>query len=343
MLLVDNEIPTCVLFLNPKVSIIIPVYNAENTLDACIRSVLQVDYPNYELILVDDGSKDHSWDICCKWANQDSRVKALHQENEGPSSARNRGISESSGKWIMFVDSDDTVRPSYVSDLLNVVETDSSFVMAISGEQVYRNGQKAEEVRFPDLQCLVKDHKTLWKDIRLYKFGHPFGKLYRKDIIEKAHLHFDKTVCLEEDCIFMMQYIMACSTISNAKIAFISKMNYDYFIHAGSVSTRRSTLNQEKANYSVYRKTIFQLRDVFDIDDETFNCMFKSIAYYADRVMNTIADLPTRKERIGQLDIVDRFEYKQYKEAPTVAMVLLKYLFVSHHWFLYDIIRSKIK
>ena len=329
--------------LKPEVSIIIPVYNAENTLDACIRSVLQVDYSNYELILVDDGSKDHSWEICCKWSNQEPRIKIFQQENGGPSSARNRGIRESSGQWIMFVDSDDTVRPSYVSDLLNVVETDSSFVMTISGEQVYRNGQKAEEIRFPDLQCCVKDYKTLWKDIRLYKFGHPFGKLYRKDIIEKAHLQFDMTVCLEEDCIFMMQYIMACSTIINAKIAFVSQMNYDYYIHAGSVSTRRSTVNQEKANYSVYRKTVFQLKDVFDIDNETFNCLFKSIAYYADRVMNTIADLPTRRERIAQLNIVDRFEYKQYKETPTVAMALLKYLFASHHWFLYDILRSKIK
>lgn len=328
---------------NVVVSIIVPVYNAVSTLDKCINSILQITFSNYELILIDDGSKDQSWDICCKWANQDSRVKALHQENGGPSSARNRGIRESSGQWIMFVDSDDTVRPSYVSDLLNVVETDSSFVMTISGEQVYRNGQKAEEIRFPDLQCCVKDYKILWKDIRLYKFGHPFGKLYRKDIIEKAHLQFDKTVCLEEDCIFMMQYIMACSTIINAKIAFISQMNYDYYIHAGSVSTRRSTVNQEKANYNVYRKTVFQLKDVFDIDNETFNYLLKSIGYYADRVMNTIADLPTRKERIAQLNIVDRFEYKQYKETPTVAMALLKYLFVSHHWFLYDILRSKIK
>jgi len=328
---------------NVVVSIIVPVYNAVSTLDKCINSILQITFSNYELILIDDGSKDQSWDICCKWANQDSRVKALHQENGGPSSARNRGIRESSGQWIMFVDSDDTVRPSYVSDLLNVVETDSSFVMTISGEHVYRNGQKAEEIRFPDLQCCVKDYKILWKDIRLYKFGHPFGKLYRKDIIEKAHLQFDKTVCLEEDCIFMMQYIMACSTIINAKIAFISQMNYDYYIHAGSVSTRRSTVNQEKANYNVYRKTVFQLKDVFDIDNETFNYLLKSIGYYADRVMNTIADLPTRKERIAQLNIVDRFEYKQYKETPTVAMALLKYLFVSHHWFLYDILRSKIK
>lgn len=328
---------------NVVVSIIVPVYNAVSTLDKCIKSILQITFSNYELILIDDGSKDQSWDICCKWANQDSRVKPLHQENGGPSSARNRGIRESSGRWIMFVDSDDTVRPSYVSDLLNAVETDSSFVMAISGEQVYRNGEKAEEVRFPDLQCSVNDYKTIWKDIRLYKYGHPFGKLYRRDIIEKAHLQFDKTVCLGEDCIFMMQYIMACSTIINAKIAFISQMNYDYFIHAGSVSTRRSTVNQEKANYSVYRKTVFQLKDVFDIDNETFNCLFKSIAYYADRVMNTIADLPTRKERIAQLNIVDRFEYKQYKDTPTVAMALLKYLFVSHHWYLYDILRSKIK
>ena len=327
----------------PTISIIVPIYNSELTLDKCISSILQMEFTDYELLLVDDGSIDNSWGFCRKWAEQDSRIRAFQQEKGGPSLTRNRGISESSGKWIMFVDSDDTVCPSYVSDLLNVVETDPSFVMGISGDHVYRNGQKTEEIRFPDLQCHVKDYKTIWKDIRLYMFGHPFGKIYRKDIIEKSYLQFDKTVCLGEDCVFMMQYIMACSTIANAKIAFISQMNYNYFIHTGSLSTRRSTLKQEKANYNVYRKTIFQLKEVFDIDNETFNCLFKSIAYYADRVMNTISDLPTRKERIGQLDIVDRFEYKQCKETSTVVMALLKYLFVSHHWFLYDIIRSKIK
>ena len=327
----------------PIISIIVPIYNSELTLDKCISSILQMEFTDYELLLVDDGSIDNSLGICRKWAEQDSRIRVLQQKNGGPSLARNRGIIETSGKWIVFVDSDDIVRSRYLSDLLETVGKNSSIVMAISGEQVYRNGKKAEVVRFPDLQCHVKDYKTIWKDIRLYMFGHPFGKLYRKDIIEKAYLQFDKTVCLGEDCIFMMQYIMACSTIANATIAFISQMNYDYYIHKGSVSTRRSTLNQEKANYNVYRKTIFQLKEVFDIDNETFNCMFKSIAYYADRVMNTISDLPTRKERIGQLDIVDRFEYKQCKEASTVVMALLKYLFVSHHWFLYDIIRSKIK
>ena len=328
---------------NVDVSIIVPVYNSVSTLDNCIKSILQMTFSNYELILIDDGSKDQSWDICCKWANQESRVKALHQENGGPSLARNRGINESTGKWIMFVDSDDTVLPSYISDLTDSVEGNTSVVMAISGEQVYRNGEKAEEVRFPDLQCFVKDYKTLWKDIRLYKYGHPFGKLYRKDIIEQAHLRVNETVCLEEDCIFMMHYIMACSTVNDATIAFISQINYDYYIHAGSVSTRRSTVRQEKANYEVYRDTVFHLKEVYSINDEVFGYLFNSIAYYADRVLNTIADLTTRKERLKQMHIVNREDYRKYKVTPTMATALLKYLFVSHHWRLYDFFRARIK
>ena len=150
----------------PIVSIIIPVFNSELTLDRCIRSILQMEFTNYELLLVDDGSKDNSWSICSKWAAQESRIKAFRQENGGPSSARNRGIRESSGKWIMFVDSDDAVRNRYVSDLLEAVGKDSSIVMAISGEQVYRDGRKAEEVSFPDILCRVSDYKTLWKDLR---------------------------------------------------------------------------------------------------------------------------------------------------------------------------------
>ena len=327
----------------PKVSIVIPVYNTECSLDVCIMSVLQVDYPDYELILVDDGSKDSSWTICRQWAEQYPCIKTLKQENGGPSAARNLGIRESDGKWIMFVDSDDSVRPSYVSDLLDAIKCNSSIVMAVSGEQVYRNGQKAEEVRFPDQLCYVNDYKTLWRDIRLHKYGHPFGKLYRKDIIEQYNLQFDKTVCIGEDCIFMMQYIMACSSIPNAQIAFISQMNYNYYIHSGSVSMRRSTVAQEKTNYMAYRNNIFLLKDAFNIDNETFNRLYSPIVYYADRVLNAVAELPTRKDRIVQLDIVNRSEYKQFKKTTTITMAFLKYLFVSHHWFLYDLIRSKVK
>ena len=90
-----------------KYSIIIPVYNAEATLNKCVDSVLMQQFANFEVILVDDGSKDGSLQICEEYARKDSRVMVIHKENGGVSSARNRGLEIDKGKWVTFVDSDD--------------------------------------------------------------------------------------------------------------------------------------------------------------------------------------------------------------------------------------------
>ena len=94
---------------NPEISIIIPVYNAEKYLGRCIESVLSQTYRDFELILVDDGSSDSSGQICDAYANKDARIHVIHKENGGVSSARNRGIKEALGEYIMFIDSDDSI------------------------------------------------------------------------------------------------------------------------------------------------------------------------------------------------------------------------------------------
>lgn len=327
----------------PKVSIIVPVYNSELTLDKCISSILQMEFTDYELLIVDDGSNDSSLGICRKWAEQYPRIRLFQQENGGPSLARNRGIKECSGEWIVFVDSDDIVRSRYVYDLLEAVVKDSSIVMAISGEQVYRSDKKAEIVRFPDVLCKVNDYNTLWKDLRLHFYGHPFGKLYRRDIIVQNHLQFDNKVYLGEDSIFMMQYIMACASLRDSSITFISNSNYDYYVHSGSLSSSRLSVNQEKANYESYRSTVIKLKDTFSIDEDTFTCLYAPVSFYADRVFNAIDDIPTQRERLSYMSIVNREEYRKYKVAPTWIASVLKWLYVSRRWYLYDFVRQLVK
>jgi len=92
-----------------KTSVIVPVYNAEKYLDKCIQSILNQDYKNIEVILIDDGSLDNSGNICDEYAKVDSRVKVVHKKNGGVSSARNCGIDIATGEFIMFVDSDDYI------------------------------------------------------------------------------------------------------------------------------------------------------------------------------------------------------------------------------------------
>ncbi|MFR7519988.1 MAG: glycosyltransferase family 2 protein [Mediterraneibacter faecis] len=104
------------------ISVIIPLYNAEKYLKNCITSVVGQTYRNLEIILVDDGSNDNSLSICEKFALQDNRIKVFHQNNGGVASARNKGLSEASGEFIAWVDSDDSIEPEYIEKLYDAVK-----------------------------------------------------------------------------------------------------------------------------------------------------------------------------------------------------------------------------
>lgn len=123
------------------ISIIVPVYMAEKYLNRCIESILCQTYKNFELILVDDGSPDTSGDLCDYWAGQDSRVKVIHKENGGASSARNCGLKIAKGKYIAFVDSDDWLEPNMYEQLYKLLEENKA-QMAICGMRVVDGKKK---------------------------------------------------------------------------------------------------------------------------------------------------------------------------------------------------------
>ena len=99
--------------MTPKISVIIPIYNAETYVSRCIESVLDQTYCNWQMILVDDGSKDKRLEICQKYADVDNRISVIHQENAGPGIARNTGIAKASGNYVVFIDSDDYIEKDY--------------------------------------------------------------------------------------------------------------------------------------------------------------------------------------------------------------------------------------
>ncbi|MEG2700812.1 MAG: glycosyltransferase, partial [Hungatella sp.] len=103
------------------ISIIVPVYQSEKYLNQCIESILKQTYGNLELMLVDDGSTDHSLAICREYADRDARVKVIHQENHGVSAARNAGLRQASGDYLMLIDGDDYIHPYMVAELLAAV------------------------------------------------------------------------------------------------------------------------------------------------------------------------------------------------------------------------------
>lgn len=119
----------------PEISVIVPVYKAEQYLDRCVKSILEQTYPDFELILVDDGSPDGSPILCDKWAEKDSRVHVIHKKNGGASSARNAGLAIAKGKWVFFSDSDDWIDNKALETLYRMVN-EYGVSMAIGRIQV---------------------------------------------------------------------------------------------------------------------------------------------------------------------------------------------------------------
>ena len=164
------------------ISIIVPVYNVENYLEECLDSIKNQTYTDIEVILVNDGSTDNSQAICEKYCKQDPRFHLINQENQGQSVARNRGVKESVGKFIMFVDSDDVIKRDMLQQLMKYMDTGIDIVECdfTEDKEIYniKNRQlKIEE--FTSSEALKKclDLEIKWS---------PVAKLYRRKIIEET-------------------------------------------------------------------------------------------------------------------------------------------------------------
>ena len=322
------------------ISVITPVYNSGQSLNACIESVTRQSYQDFEFLIIDDGSTDKSKDMIRNWALRDNRVVPVFQENSGASSARNHGLDIAKGEFVVFVDSDDYVTQTYLQDLIDMISDKEDVVLGVCGHSVFYNGTFSHHHQFPKCSCLVCDYKTIFQDISLHKFGFPWGKIFRRDIIERHHLRFDEKVCIAEDLMFLMHYLISANSYLHATIAFSDMYNYSYLVHQGSLSTCSSSFEKELYSYNEYRSTINQLKAVFCMDDCQTELLLRSpIAYYADRCLNTIFQRPISSDWKEKLGLIDRKEYQRYKRCNTKYESLLKFLFVHRFWYLLRLLR----
>ena len=188
--------------MTPYISVIIPVYNAEATLNKCVDSVLGQQFPDFEVILVDDGSKDGSFQICEEYARKDSRVIVIHKENGGVSSARNRGLEIAKGKWVTFVDSDD-----YINDTYLVLPEDKDVIFASYRNVVY--GKESEGLSSACFTgCRLSDVVAEYGSNSILRT--PWAKFYRRDLI--GNIRFPEDMKVGEDTCFVWQYLSRCKT-----------------------------------------------------------------------------------------------------------------------------------
>ncbi len=204
------------------ISVIIPAYNAEKTIDECIASVLKQTYKCFELIIVNDGSSDSTRGICEKAAEADKRIILINQENGGVSSARNRGLEAAAGDYIAFIDADDTVSESYLENMFNSRQPDGvviagyKMLLPLYVTNYYVPGEKTV---FPMTE--IGSHFAELYDKR-HVFNPPFSKLYSRTLI--AGQRFDESVSVGEDLLFNLEYLKKC-----ASIALVPFTDYNYY------------------------------------------------------------------------------------------------------------------
>lgn len=209
-----------------KISVIVPVYNVEKYLNRCIDSILNQTFKDFELILIDDGSKDKSYEIM-KCYTKDKRLKIFKQKNMGPAKTRNRGIKEASGEFIMFIDSDDFIDNNYIEKYYNASKN-SSYDLVIGGYKKI-NGDKIEFIR------RLKDG-----DFSKYLVMGPVCKLYKRTFLIENNISFLDTTASED------VYFNALVYSKNPNIKIIDDTGYYYVYNSNSISnTLHKGFNQK--------------------------------------------------------------------------------------------------
>ena len=252
------------------ISIIIPVYDAEKTILKCVDSIISQTYHDWEIILVNDGSKDKSENICRCLCEKDARIKHVYKDNGGVSSARNKGLEIAKGEWIAFCDSDDWVNNDYLENLAKYTEYD----YVISG--IIRH-PKAHHTFIHDKSFVnegIKDYLTysyLWN-------GSPCAKLFKRSIITENNIRFDEKLKSYEDTAFCLHYIYYCNSI---RLIPYAGYNYDEPVTKCIPDKYPITFEQVKYYYDAINKPLEKLCSKWQCKKPIMECSFLAHCGYS--------------------------------------------------------------
>lgn len=259
----------------PKISVIVPVYKTEGLLDRCVESIVGQTYKNLEIILVDDGSPDNCPAMCDEWAEKDSRIRVIHKENGGVSSARNAALDIATGDYIGFVDSDDWIEPEMYSSLIQKISESGKNIALCSYYAVEISGERYE------CRCVV-DKEVLDKD-DYFRFivlggdgGYIWNRLYDADILKEVR--FDEDIWYSEDLLFNFKTAQK----SNGA-AVLDKAEYNY------VQKRIREQAWIMDDHSFDSMTAFEIMLSYkDIPEDVYDCCLRGYAAAAFTLLSGV-------------------------------------------------------
>jgi glycosyltransferase involved in cell wall biosynthesis len=285
-----------------QVSIIIPCYNASLYIEKCIISMLEQTYISFEIIIINDGSKDNTGKICDHYATKDNRIKVFHQENKGVSAARNLGIKNARGHKIMFIDADDYIAPNFLKSLIDSADLDNDKSVSLCG---MTHIIKGKEIQNKNFSILTKNksitlNKAQILDLFQYEsLSSPCCKLYDASLIKQNNIVFDTAVTYQEDLIFNLEYFKLVDEV-------IVAPNYNYFyveqatsssikfhpqlFHALKIVYEKLSDYSEIDHYQEYFKTFLNyqiLNNLHNINHSNSNFSFNRKRVQIDAILNS--------------------------------------------------------
>ena len=247
--------------MKPLISVIIPIYNTGDSVVKLLDKLTKQSYENLEIICVDDGSKDGSFDLVSefirqsKLKNKNLNMTILRQKNQGAAGARNLGLKKASGEYVTFIDSDDEVKKTHIEDLLKSLEKDPRNALSVCG-YVYRRLRMQTEKNFftnkiwtglEEVNFRAYILSLLASDGRMYA---AINKMFRLSVIKKAKIEFPVGWDFAEDTMFVLRYLKAAEEASFNRIGMVLKANYIY-----NYGTETSTVASSSMKFSNWQKS----------------------------------------------------------------------------------------
>ena len=309
-----------------KISVIVPIYNQKKYLAKCLDSILEQTYKNLEIILVDDGSTDGSSLICDNYSKTDSRIKVFHQKNKGVSAARNLGIKNVTGEYLVFIDPDDYIDRDYISYLLNLILTNKNCELVVCGYLDVDEYGKEINKSHNSFQYNIFNSQEYMKYLFCGKSlgyqGYLWNKIFNVELIKRHELEFKENIFYNEDRLFVCKYLLYCNYIY-----FSNKPFYFYRHHSSSAMelTKQKISNKmltEIVAFEEMKKLIKGMDDIYIylVLDEYNSCIL---------LRSKINSKDEKKVKIMDNLIKDDFLYimrSNYVSIKRKVKILIKYL-----------------
>ena len=314
--------------MKPSISVIVPAYNAENYIKNTIDSILSQAFSDFEVICIDDGSKDNTLAIIQKIALKDSRVRVYSIKNSGVSVARNFGIGKATGKWIQFVDADDTLDKNMMDSMLKLSGRQDLVVCSVArdklGKREYQRMATENWVGREAIGDRLLGMSDIEKDVLL---NYVWNKLFSTEIIRTCNILFDPEIRLGEDFVFVCKYVQYCRSI-----AFTEEPLYCYYLRNGSSLVSKFDKNEADRRTKM-REALLQLFESYEIlNGGGYEKVLRLEGRYCWISISKFKNVKTISKREGY-EYIASFLTREHKECMSLYCIENRSLKNLFKWF----------